>query len=119
MRKHLIAAALILAAALSAAGCGAENAGTAAYRWNSQNSAEVQQDLARGAPEEHTGAYHADEKGRVDDFRKDHRAEHTEDDLKKAGEDLMKGAEDAGKSIGKATEEVLDGMTGTPKNSSR
>ena len=119
MRRTLITAALILAIGLSAAGCGAQNAGTAAYRWNSQNSAESQQDLARGAPESHTGAYHADEDGRVDDFREGHRSEHTEDDLKKAGEDLMKGAEDAGKSIGKATEEVLDGMTGTPKNSSR
>lgn len=119
MKRSLMAAALILALGLTAAGCGAQNAGTAAYRWNSQNSAETQQDLARGAPQERTGAYHADEKGRVDDFRDKHRSEHTEDDLKKAGEDLMKGAEDAGKSIGKATEEVLDGMTGTPKNSSR
>ena len=38
---------------------------------------------------------------------------------KKAGEDLMNGAKDAGKSIGKAAEETLDGLTGTPKNSSR
>ncbi|MBR2490273.1 MAG: hypothetical protein IKB65_02190 [Ruminiclostridium sp.] len=116
MRKALISAALILAVALSAAGCGAENAGTSAYRWNGTQS---QQDLARGTPEDHDGRYYADSKGRVDDFQKDGKAEHTEDDLKKAGEDLLKGTEDAGKSIGKATEEVLDGMTGTPKNSSR
>ena len=116
MKKTLITAILILAVSLSAAGCGAENAGTSAYRWN---NAETQQNLARGAPEERDGAYHADENGRVDGFRKNGTGEHTENDLKKAGEDLMKGAEDAGKSIGKATEEVLDGMTGTPKNSSR
>ena len=116
MKKTVITAALILAVALSAAGCGADNAGTSAYRWN---NAQTQQDLARGAPEASDGRYHADDRGRVDDFRKDSKAEHTEDDLKKAGEDLMQGAKDAGTSIGKATEETLDGMTGTPKNSSR
>ena len=116
MRKTLITAALILAVALSAAGCGAENAGTSAYRWNGTQS---QQDLSRGTTEDRDGAYHADKKGRVDGFRKDGKAEHTEDDLKKAGEDLMNGAKDAGKSIGKAAEETLDGLTGTPKNSSR
>ena len=116
MKKTLITAVLILAVALSAAGCGANNAGTSAYRWN---NAQTQQDLARGAPEDRAGKYYADQKGRVDGFRKDHKAEHTEDDLKKAGEDLMQGAKDAGKSIGKATEETLDGLTGTPKNSSR
>ena len=55
----------------------------------------------------------------MDDFRKDGKAEHTEDDLKKAGEDILNGAKDAGKSVGKAAEETLDGLTGTPKNSSR
>ena len=116
MRKTLMISVLLLAVALSAAGCGADNAGTSAYRWN---NAQTQQDLARGAPEASDGRYHADDRGRVDDFRKDSKAEHTEDDLKKAGEDLMNGAKDAGKSIGKAAEETLDGLTGTPKNSSR
>ena len=116
MKKSLMAAALILALGLTAAGCGAGNAGTAAYRWN---NAETQQDLARGAPEDRDGAYHADKNGRVDGFRQDQKGDHTENDLKKAGEDLMQGAKDAGKSIGKATEETLDGLTGTPKNSSR
>ena len=116
MRKTLMTAVLLLAVVLSAVGCGAENAGTSAYRWNGTQS---QQDLARGAPEASDGRYHADERGRVDDFQKDGKAEHTEDDLKKAGEDLMNGAKDAGKSIGKAAEETLDGLTGTPKNSSR
>ena len=116
MKQIVITAALILAVSLSAAGCGADNAGTSAYRWN---NAQTQQDLARGTPEASDGRYHADDRGRVDDFRKDSKAEHTEDDLKKAGEDLMNGARDAGKSIGKAAEETLDGLTGTPKNSSR
>lgn len=115
MRKYLITAALILAVGLSAAGCGAQNAGTAAYQWN---GTQAQQDLARGTPEERTGTYHADEDGRVEDFQKDHSSEHTENDLKKAGEDIMQGARDAGESIGKAAENTLDGMTGTPKNSS-
>ena len=116
MKKTFITAALLLAVALSAAGCGAENAGTSAYRWN---DAQTQQDLARGTPEDADGKYRADDRGRVDDFRKDGKSEHTEDDLRKAGEDLMQGARDAGQSIGRATEETLDGMTGTPKNSSR
>ena len=116
MRKPLITAALILAVALSAAGCGAGNAGTAAYQWNGTQS---QQDLARGTTEDRDGAYHADGTGRVEGFRKDGKAEHTEDDLKKAGEDLMQGARDAGESIGRAAENTLDGLTGTPKNSSR
>ena len=116
MKKRMITASLILAVALSAAGCGANNAGTSAYRWN---NAQTQQDLARGTPETSDGRYHADDRGRVDDFRKDGKAEHTEDGLKKAGEDLMQGAKDAGESIGKAAEDTLDGLTGTPKNSSR
>ena len=116
MKKSIITATLILALALSAAGCGADNAGTSAYRWNGTQS---QQDLARGTTEQQDGTYHADQKGRVDGFRTDGKAEHTENDLKKAGEDILKGAEDAGKSIGKAAEETLDGLTGTPKNSSR
>ena len=116
MKKSLMAAALILVMALTAAGCGANNAGTAAYRWN---NAETQQDLARGAPETRDGTYHADKDGRVEGFREDQRGEHTENDLKKAGEDLMQGAKDAGESIGKAAGDTLDGLTGTPKNSSR
>lgn len=116
MRKTLITTALLLAVVLSAAGCGADNAGTSAYRWN---NAQTQQDLARGTPETSDGRYHADDRGRVDDFRTDGKAEHTEDGLKKAGEDILNGAKDAGKSVGKAAEETLDGLTGTPKNSSR
>lgn len=120
MRNSLIAAALVLVLGLSAAGCGTQNAGTSAYRWNdSQNNAQTQQELARGPLEDSTGAYHADKGGKVDDFQRNHGAEHAEDGLKKAGEDILNGAKNAGKSIGNAAEDTLDGMTGTPKNSSR
>ena len=115
MKKSFITAALILAIALSAAGCGTGNAGTSAYQWNGTQS---QQELARGT-EKQDGTYHADKNGQVDGYRTDGSTDHTENSLTKAGEDLTQGAKDAGESIGKAAEDTLDGLTGTQKTTTR
>lgn len=130
MVRKLMTTALILTLGLSLAACGNQNTGTTANRWNNQDWAIEQNNLARGTLEDSTGAYSADADGRVKGYDTDsadgHRTDaddHRSDagqDLKDAAKDAAKGAGDAAKdtarSIGDAAEDTLDGMTNAAKD---
>lgn len=118
MVRLFMTVALVFALGLSAAGCGAQNASTAAHRWDMGRNDQVQSEMDENTLKERAdGEYHADTKGEVEGFRTEGRD--LGEDMKNAGEDLIRGAEDAAKGVGGAMEETLDGLTGTPKNSSR
>ena len=113
MIRSALAAALILAAGLTAGGCGTGNAGAAASRWNDgtvrEDAAIQRNDDARGPLE--NGRYDAGADGRV--------AGRTGDGtgLEDAGRTLARGAKDAARSLGDMAEDALDGDkdgTGTP-----
>ena len=125
---------------LSAAGCGTNNAGTAANRWSgNMNDAatgnNAQDRRWQTGLEDMDGAYSANEKGRVKGFEgydpTDPRLTETgSDELHKAKTDAKKGAADlknaakdmgdaaknAAKSIGNTAEDALDDLTGKTKN---
>ena len=147
MLRTIMTAALILSLSLTVAGCGANNnASTAANRWNDgANNAQTQRNTARGSTDNRTtdGSYYADRTGRVDGYNTDSADGRRTDlgdgltntdnsmtnagngitnagnGLANAGQDLARGAGNAARGVGDAVEDTLDGLTGTPKNSSR
>lgn len=147
MLRTIMTAALILSLSLTVAGCGANNnASTAANRWNDgANNAQTQRNTARGDADNRTtdGGYYADGTGRVDGYNTDsadgsrtnlgnspanagngmtnagNGLANAGNDLANAGQDLARGAGNAARGVGDAVEDTLDGLTGTPKNSSR
>lgn len=147
MLRTIMTAALILSLSLTVAGCGANNnASTAANRWNDgANNAQTQRNTARGSTDNRTtdGSYYADRTGRVDGYNTDsadgrrtnlgdgltnpdnsmtnagNGITNAGNGLANAGQDLARGAGNAARGVGDAVEDTLDGLTGTPKNSSR
>ena len=124
MVRKTMAAALVLVLGLSAAGCGNQNTGASASRWDTQNDAQMQQGQAWGTLEDRTGLYRADADGQVDGYHrksaegKDHMTKAGKD-LKNAGKHLAKGAKDAAQSVGDAAEDTLDSVTGNTANTHR
>lgn len=140
MVRKLMTAALVLTLALTAAGCGTGNAGTAANRWSGgMNDAatgnNAQDRRWQDESETMDGAYSANEKGRVKGFEgydpTDPRltesgsdalhkaktdAKKGTTDLKNAAKDMGDAAKNAAKSIGDTAEDALDDMTGKTKN---
>lgn len=137
MVRKLMTTALILTLGLSLAACGNQNTGTTANRWNNQDWAIEQNNLAKGGLEDSTGAYSADADGRVKGYDTDSADDHRTDaddnrsdagqDLKDAAKDAAKGASDTAKdigdaakdtarSIGDAAEDTLDDMTNAAKD---
>jgi len=109
MKRIWTLAVLVLALGLTAAGCGTENAGASASRWDREDRATQYLNEARGPLSD--GLYTADEEGKVEGFRQsDARAGLTEAgrDMKNAGRDLVRGARDAAKNAGDMAEEAID-----------
>jgi hypothetical protein len=130
MLRKLVSLGLLLTLALSAAGCGSNNnnTGTSARGWNSTTSAAQNRTASYDAESRgplSDGAYSADKYGRVSGYDTDGSDAKTDgsdakSDLDQAGNDLKDATENIGsaakntaRSIGDATEDALDRMTGT------
>jgi hypothetical protein len=127
MLRKLVSLGLLLTLALSAAGCGTNSSGTSARGWNSTTSAAQNRTASYDAESRgplSDGAYSADKYGRVSGYDTDGSDAKTDSDAKsdlnQAGNDLKDATENIGsaakntaRSIGDATEDALDRMTGT------
>ena len=110
MIRSTMIAALILALALSAAGCGGnESAGASTSRWSgTRDPAVTYNNEARGPLE--NGRYDAGEDGRVSGYRSEdaRRGRDAGQAARDAGNALTRGARDAARSIGDAAEDILE-----------
>jgi hypothetical protein len=124
MLRKLFSLGLVCALALSTAACGSSSAGTNARGWTSGSAAGDARTYSYEAQSKgplSDGTYSADNNGQVDTSTSDRYSDSKSDldqagdDLKDAGSDIANAAKNAGRSIGDAAEDTLDGMTGSNK----